>query len=133
MMKYCPKCAQELIQAELDGVTRLKCPSQSCDYVFWNNPTPTVAGVVEYQDAVVLVRTKGWPEKWHGLVTGFLEKGETPEQGMLRELDEELGLTGKIISFLGVYSFFQLNQLILAYHLKAEGEIKLPSGLNPAK
>jgi NADH pyrophosphatase NudC (nudix superfamily) len=132
-MKYCPKCGQELVLAEVDGVERLKCPSQRCDYVFWNNPIPTVAGVVEYQDKVVLVRQKGWPEKWHGLVTGFLEKGEAPEQGMLRELDEELGLKGDIVEFIGVYSFFELNQLILAYHLKAWGEIRLGDELESYK
>ena len=34
----------------------------------------------------------GWPEKWFGLVSGFLERGETPEEGMRRELAEELAL-----------------------------------------
>lgn len=132
-MNYCPKCGLELIQANIDGVERLKCAGEKCDYIFWNNPIPTVAGVVEYQDAVVLVRQKGWPEKWHGLVTGFLEKGETPEQGMLRELGEELGLQGEIVHFIGVYSFFELNQLILAYHLKAWGEIRIGDELEGFK
>jgi len=132
-MKYCPKCAQELVQGQVDGISRLKCPSDHCDYVFWNNPTPVVAAVVEYGDTVVLVRQKGWPEKWYGLVTGFLEKGETPEDGILRELKEELGLDGEIMSFIGYYTFKRLNQLILAFHIRAKGDITLGEELESSK
>ncbi|MBN1148383.1 MAG: NUDIX domain-containing protein [Anaerolineales bacterium] len=132
-MKYCPKCARELIHAEASGKMRLKCPFEDCGYVFWDNPTPVVAGIVEYGDAVILVRQKGWPEKWRGLVTGFLERDEDPEQAILRELREELGLDGQIAGFVGYYSFFQMNQLILAFHLKAHGEITLGEELESYK
>ncbi len=121
-MKFCPKCAQELVLTPYDGRERLVCLAPGCGYAFWDNPTPVVAAVVEYQDKIVLVRQKGWPEKWRGLVTGFLERGETPEQGILRELQEELGLNGEIAGFIGYYSFFYLNQLILAFHVRAQGE-----------
>ena len=60
----------------------------SCDYVFWNNPTPVVAAIIELNDTIILVRNKGWPEKMYGLITGFLEKGEPPEAGILRELEK---------------------------------------------
>jgi NADH pyrophosphatase NudC (nudix superfamily) len=60
-----------------------------------------------------------------GLVTGFLERGETPDEGVLREVEEELGLVGEIADFIGYYAFFQMNQLLLAFHVKATGEIAL--------
>ena len=132
-MKYCPKCAHELINAKVDGVDRLKCSSPDCTYIFWDNPLPVVAAVVEHQEAVILVRQKGWPEKWHGLVTGFLEKGETPEDAILRELAEELGLEGEIVSFIGYYTFYRMNQLILAFHIQAHGEIELGDELESFK
>ncbi len=56
------------------------------------------------------------------MVTGFLEKNESPEEGVLREVKEELGLDARLISYIGTYPFFLRNQLILAYHLKAKGE-----------
>lgn len=132
-MNYCPKCGGELIQAQVENKERLKCAAETCGYVLWDNPTPVVAAIVEYGEAVILVRQKGWPEKWHGLVTGFLEKGETPEEAIQRELREELGLEGEIIDFVGYYSFFQLNQLILAFHLQAQGEILLGEELESYK
>ena len=128
-MKFCPKCAHTLVMADIDGNDRLKCSSPDCDYIFWDNPLPVVAAVVEHQGAVILVRQKGWPEKWHGLVTGFLEKGETPEEAILRELHEELGLQGEIRSFIGYYTFYRMNQLILAFHIQARGDVSLGTEL----
>jgi NAD+ diphosphatase len=124
-MKFCPKCGSELIMREIDGRTRLGCSSPSCAYVFWDNPIPVVAAIVELDGKVVLVRNKTWPQKMFGLVTGFLEKGETPEAGVLREVKEELSLEGEVVRFVGYYSFFEMNQLILAYHVRAQGEIAL--------
>jgi NADH pyrophosphatase NudC (nudix superfamily) len=132
-LKYCPLCASELIEVVIDEKPRLSCLSDSCDYVFWNNPTPVIAALVERGDEVVLVRNKGWPQKMYGLVTGFLEAGETPEAGILREVKEELGLDGKIADFIGYYAFFEQNQLILAYHVKVEGEIMLGKELADLK
>ena len=108
-MKFCPKCGRDLKPAEIDGRNRLGCSSEICDYVFWDNPTPVVAALVEREGIVVLVRNKEWPQKIYGLVTGFLEKNETPESGILREVKEELGLTGQIDNFIGCYSFFEMR------------------------
>jgi NADH pyrophosphatase NudC (nudix superfamily) len=129
--KYCPQCAAELVEAEVNGEARRKCPA--CDYVYWNNPIPVVAAIVEHQGKVILTRNKGWPEKWLGIVTGFLEKGETPEAGVLREVEEELGLDGVIISFIGHYPFELRNQIIFAYHVHAEGEIVIGDELEAIK
>ncbi len=132
-MKYCPQCANELVIADVDGKPRKKCPSESCHYVFWNNPTPVIGAIVELNGNVVLVRNKQWPKKIFGLVTGFLEEGETPEAGILREVTEELGLNGKIVDFVGYYSFFQMNQLLLVFHVKTEGEIVMGEELAEIK
>jgi NAD+ diphosphatase len=132
-MNFCPQCGQKLALADVDGRERLSCTSPSCDFVHWDNPTPVVAAIVEYEDCVVLTRNKGWPVKWFGLVAGFLEKGETPESAVLREVKEELGLEGEIVSFVGTYSFFERNQLILAFHIQAQGEIQLGEELEEVK
>jgi NADH pyrophosphatase NudC (nudix superfamily) len=133
MLSYCPKCGSTLVQAEVSGRSRLKCAAPACDYVFWDNPVPVVAAVVELDDKVILIHQKGWPEKWVGLVAGFLERDETPEEAILRELREELGLEGEIAGAIGHYSFFQANQLILAFHVIARGEIVLGDELDNYK
>jgi len=124
-IKFCPLCGSELKEVEIDQKPRLSCVSKTCDYIFWNNPTPVVAALVERDGDVVLVRNKAWPPKIFGLVTGFLEKAETADSAVLREVREELGLDGKIVDFIGYYSFFEMNQLILAFHVQVHGEIVL--------
>ena len=122
-MNFCPTCASSLSVVRRDGRPRYVCSSGTCDFVFYDNPVPVVAALLEHGQTVLLVRNKGWPEKWFGLVSGFLEKGESPEEGVLREVKEEVGLRGEVISFIGAYAFQEMNQLILAYHVRGHGEI----------
>lgn len=130
---FCPKCSSPLETIEIDGCKRRGCSDDSCDFIYWNNPIPIVAGLVEHEDGVILVRNKGWPEKWWGLVSGFLEAKETPEDGMLREIREELGLEAKIVGLIGLYPFSEMNQLIVAYHAVAKGDIELGDELEGYK
>jgi NAD+ diphosphatase len=132
-LKYCPQCAKKLISKELGGLPRLTCPDKDCGYTFWDNPVPVVAGLVEHRGQVVLTRNQGWPPDMWGIVAGFLERDETPEEGVLREVKEELGLDARIVHHLGVYSFFLRNQIIFTYHLKGDGEITVGEELEAIK
>ncbi|MCP4138610.1 MAG: NUDIX domain-containing protein [bacterium] len=122
---FCPLCGKELVSKEIDGRDRLACTAESCAYVYWDNPVPVVTAMIEHDGAVLLARNNAWPEKVFGLITGFLEKNETPETGIVREVKEEVGLDAEIDSFMGLYSLFEANQLLIAYCIKTSGEIKL--------
>jgi NAD+ diphosphatase len=130
---FCPRCARPLEPRSLAGVARLVCPDDGCGFTFYDNPLPVVAALVEHEGKVLLARAQGWPEHMFGLVTGFLERGETPEQGTLRELREELGLGGEIVRLIGVYPFLQRNELIVAYHVRAEGQVSLGEEISAIK
>ena len=132
-MKYCPLCAHELVLQPVADRERLLCPAPGCGYVHWNNPVPVVAAIVEYGGQVLLANNIAWPEHVYALITGFLEEGEEPETGVIREVQEELGLDAEIGSFIGTYSFFKKNQLILAYHVKASGTVRLNDELRSYK
>lgn len=132
--QFCPRCAKPLETRSRDGRDRLVCPDgEGCGYVCYDNPVPVVAALVEHEGKVILVRNQGWPEKWFGLVTGFLERDETPQEGVLRELREELGLSGTIVRLIGAYGFPMRNELIVAYHVRAEGTIQLGPELSAFK
>ena len=81
--RFCPWCGSELERSEREGRTRQVCPAAGCGFVHWDNPTPVVAAIIEHEGQVLLARNRAWPEKKFGLVTGFLERGETPETGVL--------------------------------------------------
>jgi NAD+ diphosphatase len=59
------------------------------------------------------------------LITGFMEAGETPQAGIAREIKEETNLDVRELNLIGVYDFQRMNQVIIAYHALAEGEVKL--------
>ncbi len=132
-MKFCPHCGAQLITLPLSGKERHTCPDNRCGFVHWNNPIPVVAAVVECDDSVLLVQNVGWPSSWFGLVTGFLESGEMPEQGVKREVSEEVGLEAKVESYIGMYEFFRKNELIIAYHLTVTSKILTLDKLEIAK
>ena len=120
---FCPTCKSDLA-TNLEGY--IACSSDACDFVHYENPTPVVAAVIEYKDGnVLLAHNAKWPPKIFALVTGFLEKHEHPEEAVLREVKEEVGLDGEIRGFLGHYTFKKMNQLIIAYHVYADGEVVL--------
>ncbi len=127
---FCPNCATplQLLSADEDGgpKTRLRCPA--CDWTHWNNPTPVLAAVIELvdQDGMLLIaRNAAWPPKMFGLVTGFMEAGETPQGGIEREVMEETSLKVDALKLIGVYDFQRMNQVIIAYHVVARGEVVL--------
>ncbi|MBI3898004.1 MAG: NUDIX hydrolase [Gammaproteobacteria bacterium] len=124
-MGHCFRCGGLLERRMLDGRARLACISAGCDYVHWENPTPVIAGLVELDGNVVLARNKHWPSGVMSVITGFLEQDETPEQAAVREVEEELGLASESNTFAGYYSFFEKNQLIFAFSIKARGRIQL--------
>ena len=121
-MKFCPYCGAPVESLPIAGRDRIACPDPCCGFVHWNNPIPVVAAIVEHGDHVALVRNVGWPEHWYGLVTGFLESGEMPEEGVVREVEEEIGLTPELKSYIGMYEFYRQNQLIIAYHVTVESK-----------
>ena len=127
--RFCPQCAAALawVTLEEDGGPRerLRCVVPGCGWTHWNNPTPVLAAVIEYQDRVLLARNAAWPGKMFALITGFMESGETPEQGIVREILEETGLAVTQLDLIGVYDFQRMNQVIIAYHARAHGEVRL--------
>jgi len=123
--RFCPQCGSELVLRDAGGLARPTCPAEDCGFVLWDNPVPVVAALVEYDGRVLLARNVAWPEKSFGLVTGFLERDEAPEQAVAREVAEELGLVATAVTLIGLYPFTQKNQLLIAYHVAAEGRIVL--------
>jgi NADH pyrophosphatase NudC (nudix superfamily) len=131
--RFCPRCGGPLSARNIGGSDRSVCADSACGHVFWNNPVPVVAALVEHEGEIVLANNRDWPDDLFGLVTGFLERRETPEAAVLREVDEELGLAGSIRSLIGHYPFEQMNQIIIAYHVSAVGTIRLGEELRAVK
>ena len=86
-VRHCTHCGTPLAwitQAEDGGdKARLRCPA--CGWTHWNNPTPVLAAIVEVGGQVLLARNAAWPEKMFALITGFMEAGQSPQEGIARQ------------------------------------------------
>lgn len=67
--------------------------------------TLTVDAIIPYEGRILLIKRKNEPFKdYYALPGGIVEYGETVEEGLLREVEEEVGVKGKIYKLTGVYS-----------------------------
>jgi NADH pyrophosphatase NudC (nudix superfamily) len=108
-----------------DGGDVLRQRCTACDYTHWNNPTPVLAGIVELDGRILLARNAAWTGRRFALITGFMEAGETPQEGITREVKEETALDVTALQLVGVYDFKRMNQVIIAYHVQAVGSVSL--------
>ena len=125
--KFCPHCATtlEFIAQLEDGGEKERLRCVTCGYTHWNNPTPVLAAVIEYEGKILLAQNAAWSGKMFALITGFMEAGETPQGGIAREIKEETSLETDQLNLIGVYDFQRMNQIIIAYHAVCHGEVKL--------
>ena len=98
---FCPICGTTLQMGMIEGKERKYCPE--CDFVDYKNPLP-VALAIAVKDKDFLLIKRGLPPRkgmWAS-PSGFIEIGETAEDACLRELKEETGVSGEIVSLVGV-------------------------------
>jgi len=118
--RYCPVCGSELRTAEIENRNRSRC--SACSWIHYENPLPVaVAYVLNPRGELLVARRAHHPgyNEW-ALPGGFLESGETPEEGCLRELKEETDLDGAIDSLIGAYhreSDMYGSLLVVAYKI----------------
>ncbi|MDB5774151.1 MAG: ADP-ribose pyrophosphatase [Herbaspirillum sp.] len=123
--RFCPVCAAPLVLRPDDDAGKLRKMCPHGHWTHWDNPLPVLAAIVELDGRILLARNAAWGEGRFALITGFMERDETPEQGIARELKEETDLDAGEITLVGVYEFMRKNELIIAYHVKASGMVRL--------
>ncbi len=132
-MNFCPNCGGRLQRKRIDNVERYLCEQPECGFVNWDNPVPVVAAIVKYNDKILLAQNAIWPEGRYSFITGYLERNERPEQAVLREVKEELGLEAELEKFIGHFIFTDKNQLLIVFSVTAQGLITLNEELNDYK
>ena len=99
-LEYCSNCGKKNIFGPMEGRNRFHC--NFCKTIHYENPKPTATLVCTNENKILLVKRAIEPAKgeW-GLPGGFIELGETPNDGAIRELKEETNLAGIPIRLLG--------------------------------
>ncbi|VTU01511.1 nudix family : NUDIX hydrolase OS=Prevotella multisaccharivorax DSM 17128 GN=Premu_0462 PE=3 SV=1: NUDIX [Gemmataceae bacterium] len=99
LFRFCPRCAAPR-PADNHAQSPLRCGG--CGLVFFFNPTVAAAAFVhDPAGRILLIRREKEPAKGKlGVPGGFIDFGEAAEDGMRREVREEVGLELTDVRFL---------------------------------
>lgn len=88
--RYCPKCGSDHFKSHNEKSNRC----EDCGFVYYFNPSAaTVALILNEQNELLVCRRAKDPAKGTlDLPGGFIDMGETAEEGVAREVLEETGL-----------------------------------------
>ena len=94
-----------------------------CGFVDYVNPRIVVGVVCTWEDQYLLCRRAIEPRKgsWT-FPAGFLEQGESPEEGAAREAAEEAGADVIMGALIGIYSIPRIGQVQMMF----EGQLRSP-------
>ena len=126
-MEFCPVCGSRLRIAEHPSEGPTPFCERCGDYRFPLFSTAISAIVLDDRGERMLLITQ-YGEKDPVLVAGYVDKGETAEDAVIRELREELGMTVRELRFLRSHYYAPSETLMLNYSVTVREETPHPNG-----
>ena len=125
-LNYCPVCGTKLHPKEQPH----EAPALYCDRCAeYRFPIYSAAVAVTVLDEagenMILIRQYGDPDPV--LVAGYIEKSETAEEAVIREVNEELGMTVQRLSFLRSRYYVPSETLMFHYAATVKGKTAAPN------
>ena len=114
-MKFCCECGASVSQRIPDHDDRVRHVCENCGTVHYRNPKVVIGAIPEWNGNLLLCRRAIEPR--HGywtLPAGFMENGETTQEGAARETREEANAR---IEIAGLYTVFNLPAIDQVYML----------------
>lgn len=112
--RYCPACGSARVSPRL--VHHWRC--QACGVTDWKNPQPVAGTFILREGRVLLVRRaldmEFGPGGWV-FPGGFVERGETPWQGAIRETWEEAGVRPIILRALPPQTVLSPHNIVMPF------------------
>lgn len=105
-----------------EGDNRERMVCGDCGYVAYENPKVVVGAVVVAEGAVLMCRRAIEPRLGHWtLPAGYLELGETIEEGAMREALEEAQAEIALDGILAVFSIARIGQVQVIFRARFSG------------
>ena len=113
---FCIKCGSKTTLELISGDTISRNICKVCNYIHYVNPKIIVGALPLKDDKVLLCKRDINPGKgkWT-LPSGFMEMGESLEQGAEREAKEEANLKLQLKKLYGTYSIPEIGQVLFIY------------------
>lgn len=127
--RYCPRCAAPLAEGEKFGRLRRHC--RYCGFIHFREPKVAVAALVSRDSRILLVRRAAPPRVgFWALPAGYMDADELPEEALIREVEEETGVTVRVMGLRGVAplaGWAARRGILLLYRAEATGGSLAPA------
>lgn len=120
--QFCGKCGTptETMDEEMAKI----CPE--CGFISFTRISPAVIVAIVKEGKLLMAKHNYGQYRKYGLIAGFVEAGETLEEGLEREIMEEVGLKVKNIKYFGSQSWPFPHSLMIGFTAEYEsGDIEV--------
>ncbi len=130
--RFCSRCGTA---NRLDAAGfRMQCVAPQCGYESFPRLEPAIIVLTEHEGRCLLGRQPGWPEGVYSTLAGFVEPGESIEQAVAREVNEESGVTIAEVSYQHSQAWPFPASLMLGFYARADNpEIRCGTELEDAR
>jgi len=120
--RYCGRCGKEMVHTK--EMNAREC--SNCGMVVFPRISPAVIVLVERDGQMLLARSTRFTADFYSVLAGFVEAGETLEDTVHREIEEEVGIKVKDIRYFGSQPWPFPDSLMIGFTAKyASGEIRI--------
>ncbi|WP_242902548.1 NAD(+) diphosphatase [Actinomadura terrae] len=120
--RFCPRCGTETEVASA-GHVRV-CPADGSQHFPRVDPA-VIMLVTDASDRILLARGTRWAADRRSILAGFVEPGESLEQAVAREVEEEVGLAVRDVRYAGSQPWPLPRSLMLGFTATADGTVPL--------
>lgn len=112
---YCPHCGAKLISKEIGDEGMIPF-CENCNVPLWDMfTTSIIAAVVNEYDEIALLRQNYVSATKYVCVAGIMKIGESAEDTVIREVQEEIGQKVEKLEFIRSYPYEKREMLMLGY------------------
>jgi NAD+ diphosphatase len=119
---HCPRCGTPTVTVAAGHAQR--CPADGSEHFPRVDPA-VIMLVTDPDDRCLLARNRRWPERRVSILAGFVEPGESAEQAVAREVQEETGIVVTRVRYAGSQPWPMPQSLMLGFRAVAVGELDL--------
>jgi NAD+ diphosphatase len=121
---HCSRCGAET-RVHTSGHAR-RCPVDGSDHFPRLDPA-VIMLVTDPDDRCLLARNAAWPERRVSILAGFVEPGESAEQAVAREVEEETGIPvlPSQVEYLASQPWPMPHSLMLGFRVRASGSLDI--------
>jgi NAD+ diphosphatase len=119
---HCPRCGA-VTEPVLAGHSR-RCVNDGSEHFPRLDPA-VIMLVTDPDDRCLLARNAMWPQRRVSILAGFVEPGESAEQAVAREVQEETGIVVGDARYVGSQPWPMPHSLMLGFRARATGSLEI--------